>query len=143
MMKDGIGFALKGIKIEQFAVFENNYMPDTETGLGTEIQFKIDKENKHIGSFLGFEFVQADKTFIKIVVSCHFKIKEDAWSNFLSPHKDKLIVPKEFLTHLAMITTGTTRGVLFAKTDGTKFAKFIIPTIDLANIILNDAFFDL
>ena len=40
-----------------------------------------------------------------------------------------------------MITIGTTRGVLFAKTESTPFSKYIIPTINVAEMIENDATF--
>lgn len=60
-----VRFALHGIKTEQFAIFEENYTPKKETGLGTEIQFKIDQINKQIGVFIGFEFIQMKKVFFK------------------------------------------------------------------------------
>ena len=136
-----VGFSLKGIKTEQFAILEENYAPKKETGLGTELQFKLDQINKQIGVFLGFEFMQGKKIFLKIQVSCHFKIEESSWNSFIQ--ENKLIVPKGFLTHLAMITTGTSRGVLFAKTEGTQFSKFIVPTLNVTEMIKEDASFDI
>lgn len=136
-----VGFALKGIKTEQFAIFEENYIPKKETGLGTELQFKLDQTNKQVAVFLGFEFVQGKKVFLKIQVSCHFKIEESSWQSFIQ--NNKLIVPKGFLAHLAMITTGTSRGVLFAKTEGTQFSKFIVPTLNVAEMIQEDASFNI
>lgn len=136
-----VGFALKGIKTEQFAIFEENYAPKKDTGLGTELQFKLDQRNKQMAVFLGFEFMQGKKVFLKIQVSCHFKIEESSWSSFIQ--ENKLIVPKGFLAHLAMITTGTSRGVLFAKTEGTEFSKFIVPTLNVAEMIQEDATFNI
>lgn len=136
-----VGFALKGIKTEQFAIFEENYSPKKETSLGTELQFKLDQNNKQIAVFLGFEFLQGKKVFLKIQVSCHFKIEESSWSSLIQ--ENKLIVPKGFLAHLAMITTGTSRGVLFAKTEATPFSTFIIPTLNVAEMIKEDVLFDI
>ena len=136
-----VGFALKGIKTEQFAIFEENYSPKKETSLGTELQFKLDQNNKQIAVFLGFEFLQGKKVFLKIQVSCHFKIEEGSWSSLIQ--ENKLIVPKGFLAHLAMITTGTSRGVLFAKTEATPFSTFIIPTLNVAEMIKEDVSFDI
>ncbi|MCB0605075.1 MAG: hypothetical protein KDC52_14170 [Ignavibacteriae bacterium] len=136
-----VGFALQGIKTEQFAILEENYSSKKEIGLGTGLQFRVDNQNKQIGTFLGFEFVQGKKVFLKIQVSCHFKIEETAWNSFVQ--EDKLVVPKGFLAHLAMITIGTTRGVLFAKTEGTPFSKYIIPTINVAEMIKEDASFEI
>lgn len=145
MKKDNtqVGFALQGIRTEQFAVFEENYAPKKETGLGTELQFKLDQKNKQIGVFLGFEFIQGKKVFLKIQVSCHFGIEEKSWTDFIRKEDDKLVVPKGFLAHLTMITTGTTRGVLFAKTESTPFSKFIVPTLNVAEMINEDASFNM
>ncbi|HOH74159.1 MAG TPA: hypothetical protein PKW38_00095 [Paludibacteraceae bacterium] len=136
-----VGFALKGIKTEQFAIFEENYSPKKETSLGTELQFKLDQNNKQIAVFLGFEFLQGKKVFLKIQVSCHFKIEESSWNSLIQ--ENKLIVPKGFLAHLAMITTGTSRGVLFAKTEATPFSTFIVPTLNVAEMIKEDVSFDI
>jgi len=136
-----VGFALKGIKTEQFAIFEENYSPKKETSLGTELQFKLDQNNKQIAVFLGFEFLQGKKVFLKIQVSCHFKIEEGSWNSLIQ--ENKLIVPKGFLAHLAMITTGTSRGVLFAKTEATPFSTFIVPTLNVAEMIKEDVSFDI
>ena len=136
-----VGFALKGIKTEQFAIFEENYSPKKETSLGTELQFKLDQNNKQIAVFLGFEFLQGKKVFLKIQVSCHFKIEESSWNSLIQ--ENKLIVPKGFLAHLAMITAGTSRGVLFAKTEATPFSTFIVPTLNVAEMIKEDVLFDI
>lgn len=133
-----VGFILHGIKTEQFAVFEENYSPKKETALNTQLQFRLNRENRQIGSFLGLEFVQGKKVFMKIVVSCHFRIQEDSWQSFLKPQKALIIVPKGFLAHLAMITTGTSRGILFEKTQGSVFAKFIVPTLNVVDMIPKD-----
>ncbi|OFY87419.1 MAG: hypothetical protein A3F72_04255 [Bacteroidetes bacterium RIFCSPLOWO2_12_FULL_35_15] len=138
-----VGFSLQGIKTEQYAVFEEHYSPKKEVGLATELQFKLDQKSRQIAVFLGFEFSQGKKVFLKIVVSCHFIIEENAWKSFIKEKGTKLIVPKGFLAHIAMITTGTSRGVLFAKTEGTIFSKFIIPTLNVTEMISNDASFDI
>jgi hypothetical protein len=138
-----VGFALQGIKTEQFAIFEENFDNKKETDLGTELQFKLDQKNKQIVVFLGFEFIQGKKVFLKIQASCHFKIIDNSWDSFVLEETSKLVVPKGFLAHLAMITTGTTRGVLFAKTESTPFSKFIVPTLNVAEMIKEDASFDM
>lgn len=137
-----VGFALQGIKTEQFALIEEHYTPKKEIGLGSELQFKLDQQNKQIGVFLDFEFIQGKKVFLKIQVSCHFKIEESSWNNFIQKKDAKLVIPKGLLAHLAMVTTGTTRGVLFAKTESTPFSKFIIPTMNVSEMITEDASFN-
>lgn len=134
--KKGVGFLLQGIKLEQFAVFEDAYLPDNRADVITNLQFRIDSENRLIGVFPGFEFTQEEKVFLKIEVSCHFKIREESWNSFLA--ENQLRVPKDFMAHLAMITVGTARGVLFAKTEGSTFSRFILPTINVKEMVPED-----
>lgn len=138
-----VGFALQGIRTEQFAIFEENYSNKKEADLGTEIQVKLDQKNRQIGVFLGLEFFQGKKVFLKIQLSCHFTVVENSWEGFIQHESSKLVIPKDFLAHLAMITTGTTRGVLFAKTESTQFSKFIVPALNIAEMINEDVSFDL
>lgn len=134
-----IEFKLQGIKTEQFAILEENFSSEKEISLAANLQFKINSKNKQMGVFLGFEFIQEKTVLLKIIVSCHFKIEDLAWNSLID--EDKIIFPKDFLAHLAMITTGTARGVLFAKTEDTPFAKYIIPTLNVAELVEKDVSF--
>jgi hypothetical protein len=140
--KNEVGFSLQGIKTEQFAIFEENFVLKKEVSFETGLEFKVDQINKQIGVFFEVKFKQGKKLFIKISVSCHFKIKQESWDAFLMD-SNILKIEKGFLSHLAMLTIGTTRGVLFAKTEGTQFSKFIIPTLNVNDIITEDAVFSL
>lgn len=64
MKENNIGFLLEGIKTEQFAIFKENYTLNEDIGLNTEFEFKLDQNNKKIGVFVSFEFLQNAKTFI-------------------------------------------------------------------------------
>jgi hypothetical protein len=136
-----VGFSLKKISKEQFALFEENFIENIKVNLKTELQFKLDHKNYMVGSFVGFTFEQEKKPFLKIEVGCHFKLEENYWNSFIDEKKSKTIIPKGLLAHLAMITIGTTRGVLFAKTEGTSFNNFIIPALNIAEMIETDGVF--
>lgn len=141
--KKQVAFKLSGIKTEQFAIFEEHYKAKQESDLGTSLHFKLNQQARQIGAFIGFDFIQTKNVFLKIEISCHFQIEKKSWETFIHEKGKKLIVPKEFLAHLAMITTGTSRGVLFAKTEGTVFSSFIIPTLNVAEMIPEDASFEI
>lgn len=137
-----IGFLLKGIKVEQFATFEKNFKENQDNvDLSTSVQLKLEQNNKQLGIFMHFEFNQKLKPILKIVVSCHFGIKEDNWNQLI--REEAIIIPKEFATYLAMLTVSTSRGILFAKTEGTPFSKFILPLLDIAKIFKEDIAFSL
>jgi hypothetical protein len=143
MEQKKVGFELQGIKIEQFAIIDENFSHKKPVELDSQLQFKFDQKQSLIGVEIGFEYIQSKKRLLKIVVSCHFKIEPESWQTFLGIQKDKLVVPKGFLAHLAMITVGTARGVLHVKAESTPFAMFILPAINVVEMIPNDAEIDL
>lgn len=141
--EEPIKFFLLKIKAEQFALFEDKFSEGKQVNLSTSIRFKINRANTQLGTFVEYKFSHKKDIFIAIQVSCHFKIHEDSWKTFINLSKNGIIIPRSFLTHMAMITVGTTRGILFTKTEGTSFNKFIIPTTNLTKIITEDLKFHL
>jgi ABC-type cobalamin transport system permease subunit len=138
-----IPFFLKTIQMEQFAWFEENFKEDDSGAveLTTQIQFKLNPQNQIVSNFVGVTFQQQQKTFLKINMSCFFKIKEPILKELMDETHSKIVLPKHFLQHLVVITIGTIRGVLFAKTEGTVFNRFIIPTLDVTNLVRSDEVF--
>jgi len=138
-----IHFSFQGIKVEQFAVFEENYKPKNETGIAVGFEFKLNQSIKQIGVFLSIDFEQCKKKFLRILVSCHYKIEDETWVNFVHAEDANIVLPKHFIAHIAMITVSTTRGVLFAKTEGTFCSQFIVPLINVTEMITHDAVFEI
>lgn len=91
--------------------------------------------------FLQLLLLNKQKVFIKIQVSCHFNIEPDTWTSFLKD--SNVVVPKNFISHLTILTIGTSRGILHAKTEGTEFNQFILPTINVNQLVDADAVFDI
>ena len=139
---NNIQFQIQHIKTDQFAIIEDHFSSKLTVELLTKIEFKLDLSKKLIGTFMTFEFHQKSKVFIKIACSCHFQIENTSWES-LKKTATLLSIPKSFLLHLATITTGTSRGILSCKIEGTPFSSFIIPTINLTKMVLSDAEFAL
>ena len=134
-------FRIADIKTLEFAILEENFNETAEVGLSTSFQFGFDDENHVVGVDVTFQFMHNDQPFLLITVRCGFEINEEAFDSFKS---DNIItVPKGFASHLAVITVGTARGVLHEKTNDTPFNDYIIPTINLTEIIKEDIVIDL
>ncbi len=133
-----IGFQLHKITTEQFAIIQDAFDSSiTEINLSISLKFGLDKENKFIASFVLVQFEQKEKPFLLIEIANHYKIEESAW-NELQNSNNKLVIPKGFASHLVMLTIGTLRGTLHCKTENTEFNKFILPTINIAELIKFD-----
>jgi hypothetical protein len=136
-----IGFGLSGIKTEQFAIFKENYDVKKVSELITDLAFAVSPDTKILSTIATFSFQQRKKTFIKLEVTCQFVIIEEAWESFAIDNN--VTIPKQFLEHMAMLTVGTCRGILFTKTEGTEFNRFLLPTINVSKMVKGDGVFEL
>lgn len=136
-----IGFSLVKVTTEQFAVLEDDFNEKGEIRLNTSLKFSTDEHQKLIAVFASFIFESNQKPFLIIEAGCHFNITDAAWTDMYKTENNSLQVPKGFLSHLVVLTIGTTRGILHAKTEGTSFNKYVLPTINVTEIIKEDASF--
>ena len=134
---------LQKIITEQFAIIEEARKEDKEAKLNTQIQFAINAEQKLLSTKVAFKFEHSRMPFLVVEASCHFQVTDEAWENFRQENAEVYKVPVGFLCHLAMLTVGTTRGILHAKTEGTCFNKYVLPVINVTEIIKGDASFSL
>jgi hypothetical protein len=137
---NSIGFKILQVKIAQFAFFEEHYESSNEEfALNTNIELKINNDKHQIGLFLTIQFFQNDKLLIKSETGNHFVIEENKWNEFKI--ENKIIIPKDFISHLAMISIGSMRGVLVAKTENTSLSKLILPTLNVQKMFQKDVEF--
>jgi len=138
--KNNISFSLLEIKTDQFALFEENHIENGKIKLNTNLTFGFNADDKVFLISVKYIFEMKKRPFMTIQTSCFFTIDNIALENFKAG--DKTVFPKGFVAHMAMITVGTSRGVLHTKTEGTIFNKYILPTIDVTKMIPEDLIFD-
>lgn len=131
-----IRFKLARISTDQFALIESVYKKDIDTTLNISLQFGANNEMKLISVKASFKFEQISVPFLIIEATCFFSIEPSDWNDFLKG--EEIIVSKGIMTHFAMLTVGTTRGILHAKTEGTNFNGFIIQPVNLTELITQD-----
>ncbi|OXG00802.1 hypothetical protein BC749_1011398 [Flavobacterium araucananum] len=138
-VKKNIGFRLLNIVTEQFATFEIENVPDNNA-LKSELQFSINAENRVVSCRMKFQFLHEKQPIVAITVVCNFDVEETSWKNQIVSEK-KITLPKHFLEHLSVITVGAARGILHAKTENTFFNRFVIPTLNVSNLVEKDVIF--
>lgn len=138
MSKKKLPIPFKIVKVEenQFSVFEDTLTVDAPIQQQVGFGFGVDTENKVIAVSMEFVLSKNELPLIKQEITCYFEIKEEAFDTLLQ--KDKLILPCGFGKHLAMVATGTARGVLYANTKNTEFNKFLIGLINVDNMFKDD-----
>lgn len=143
MKENKVGFGLSRIKTEQFAIIENANIENEEVQLGAGIGYELEDETKIASCIVRFEFRMQQTPFLLISVRCEFHIDDEAWADFTCAGKKTVCLPKGFASHLAVITVGTARGVLHAKTENTKYNEYFLPTINVTEIVTDDIVFEL
>jgi len=139
-----IVFSLKQILTHQFAMIEDAYKSDQKVNFAFELNFSTNANDNMIRVGTKMRFEQNQVPFLLLETSCSFKIKEEDWKAMIKENDcATIILPKDFATHLTMLTVGTARGVLHAKTENSDFNKFFVPTIDLTKIIKDDAILEI
>lgn len=138
----GVKFALRNITTEQFALLEDVKIDDAKIKIETNLRFGANDKEKVIAAFANFSYESESKTFIVIEVGCHFLIENSAWKEMLDEESNSLNVPKGLMSHLSMITVGSARGVLHAKTENTFYNKYVLPTVNVVDMIKKDAVFN-
>lgn len=137
-----IPFAIKTIVTEEFATIESNYKEKEEVTLESGFKFGINKEEHTLAVRFELSFLCEKGPFIILKASCHFDIEPKAFQRFLDKKSNQYIVPKDFFIHLSVLTVGTARGILHAKLDNTKFDQFVLPTMNIAEMIEEDVVFE-
>ncbi|MEX1212365.1 MAG: hypothetical protein WEA36_05945 [Balneolaceae bacterium] len=133
-----LSFQLVDISTNEFATLEDSYTDGEKVRMGTFINFGHEKEKKVLGAIVKFQFEQNEKPFLVISATCSFQLQDEAWDSLLDNKGESLVIPKGFASHMAVITVGTTRGILHEKTKETPFRDYIIPPINLTELIQED-----
>ena len=135
-------FNIQEIQTVEFATLTKSINPDKVIRLDTNLQFGIYPGLNGVICEITIELYEENKMILKLVTNCNFLVENVCWNN-LKIDGNKIMLPKKFLSHLAMISMGTTRGILHTKTENTVFNHFIIPLMNVVNLIEEDQIFEL
>mgnify|MGYP006435406775 CR=1 FL=1 len=142
MENKGINFKLIGIKTHEFATFEENFEPNTnQQRFRLNTSFKLGENLNDISCVILMELLHEEELIVKLKISCLFIISEEALSSFKK--ENKITFPKSLMSHFAVLTVGTARGILYSKTEHTALNGLVLPTINLNETIKEDIVFDI
>lgn len=131
------GFQLIKLTTEQFALIEEAYREDDEEiSLGIGLKFGQIDSDRMIASYVKVQFEQSGSPFLLLEVAHHYVIEPVTWEKLNSA--GSLILPKDFAVHLTALTIGSIRGVLHCKTENTPFNTFVLPTVNVTELLKDD-----
>lgn len=133
-----IPFFLEKIETLDYAAMEDAYIEDgTDVTFGLNISFGTKSpEDCSLVCVISILFKQDDRPFLKIKSASVFSIDPTYWKQQIVDRV--LTLPKKIADHLSVLSLGTTRGILHAKTEGTLLNKFLIPQLNISKYFKND-----
>lgn len=137
----GVPFKLVDISTDEFATIEKHYeIGNYDFAINFGVDFNLSKDQNIIGCFTKYEFEQNDELVLILKTGCHFEISKEYWTS--QTEDNILTLDSGFLTHLLLLTVGTSRGILHAKKPKW-LESLLLPTLNVTSIISDDMAFDL
>lgn len=139
-----LGFAFTGLRTVSFAVIESAYKKTGDTNLLTGLGFGLDIDDQTIICNAKFSFEKKkDQPFLILELQALFEINNDDFMKKVKQEDDSYLLTNGLAIHFAVLTVGSARGVLHAKTEGTVYNEYLLPTIDVKKMIPEDIVFEI
>ncbi len=137
--KEQITFRLRRITTEQFAIIESAFDKSIENvELTNGLRFGFNIEKRAIIVLLSVNFSQNKGPFLLLEIGCYFEISKEHWDRLYNIDSAEIKLPMPLATHLVVLSMGTLRGVLHAKVENTEFNMYLLPTINVTEIVKDD-----
>lgn len=128
--------------IDEFAIFSEEIpIQASDIMIENAISVKLNVEEKKIALVNTIFYLLNEEKLLKLKSTLYFKIVDESWDEMIVDKN--LVIPKEKIQHLGIISTGTSRGILIAKTANTPFSKLILPPVKVQEILYEDIVFEL
>lgn len=133
-MKPTIEYSFAGIKVEQFATFKC----DTEDlvrdkSYNGDIQVFGNYNERIVGIRFLSELSFGAKIVMKVITVSLYELSLKSWE--LLKKNNSVVIPLDLLWHFGGLAVSTTRGIVYAKTEGTDLNRCILPPLHIDKII--------
>lgn len=142
MTYNKLGFAFTGLKTLSFAPIDSAYKKTGAINFMTGLSFGLDVDDHTVTCTLEIAFEKKEQQpFLVLKTQGQFEIDKNDFKDKISQKDGTFLVTKDLATHLAVLTIGSARGILHAKTEGTVYNQYLLPTIDVKEMIEEDVVF--
>ena len=130
-----IPFKIIEINTEKFALAETPVVFGENINVNTNFLFGVNATSQLVRCVMDYTYVYKGKDILNMVLSCVFKIEEEAFGSMLQD--GKFILEPFFSRYLATINVGAARGEIHARCEAQNSAlsKIILPPINLVEAL--------
>ena len=126
-----IPYKIHQIKTLQFAIFPEKFINGEKVQTSASFGFAYNLSTGSIRCTATIEFMQNEVLLLTTEVQCFFSIAPEGIEQLLQQQE----IPVGFLQYMGTITTGTVRGIIHAKTEGTVLNSIVLPPLNLTEAI--------
>ena len=126
-----IPYKIHQIKTLQFAIFFFFFINGEKVQTSASFSFAYNPSTSSIRCTATIEFTQNEELLLTTEVQCFFSIAPEGIEQLQQQQE----VPVGFLQYMGTITTGTVRGIIHAKTEGTVLNSIVLPPLNLTETI--------
>lgn len=126
-----IPYRIKRIQTLQFAFSADKYNSTIKTECSVEVVFAYSINLDEIRCTMTFSYLQQEVSLLTAEIQGSFEIAKDGAEKLKKARE----IPVDFLQYMASIVTGTARGIIHAKTEGTVLNAIVLPPINLTEYI--------
>lgn len=139
MTYNQLGFAFTRLRTVSFAEIESAHKKTGKINLITGLSFGLDIDENTVTCTTEFSFEKkTGQPFLILKVQGYFEINKNDFTKKMKQKDGSYLVTQGLATHFAVLTVGSARGILHAKTEGTIFNQYLLPTIDIKDMIQED-----
>ena len=130
-----IPFKIIEINTEKFVLAETPTVFDENINVNTNFSFGVNATSQLVRCVMDYTYVFKGKDILNMVLSCVFKIEEEAFGSMLQD--GKFILEPFFSRYLATINVGAARGEIHARCENqnSPMSKIILPPINLVEAL--------
>ncbi|TXD83202.1 hypothetical protein ESY86_13505 [Subsaximicrobium wynnwilliamsii] len=85
--------------------------------------------------------LKVNQPFLILEVQALFEIKKNDFEDKVKQDDGSYLVAKGPAFHFALLAVGSARGILHTKTEGTAYSGYLLPTIDVKQLVEQDVVF--
>ena len=131
-------FQIVSINTKEFATNPAALNENDEIGISTSYNYGVNQKSHSIVVALELSFDCDKVPFIILKLAMEFDVRSEEFEAMIDKKKNQIVIPKGFLIHLTALTISCSRGVLHEKLSNTELNTFILPSLNVSEILLED-----
>jgi hypothetical protein len=142
MTYNKLGFAFIKLKTLSFATIDAAHKKTGDVNLSSGLNFGIDIDKNTVSCKVVFSFQnKKNQPFLILEVQGLFEIEKNDFKTKVKQNDVSYLISKGLATHFSVLTIGASRGILHCKTEGTPYNEYLLPTIDVKQMVAEDVIF--